>query len=287
MKKNWLLFAILTTVFWGIWGAFSATPESKGFPGTLIYVVWAITMIFPAIIVLRRNRWKLQWNHKAIWLGLIIGFTGAGGQLALLTKALKEGPAHLIFPIISLSPLLTIILSLLLLKEKTNWKGKSGIILALIAIPLLSLAPATNGVSGYAWLIYSLVVFAAWGIQAYFMKYANNLMDAESIFVYMTIAGLLLIPVAIGMTDFNQNINWNWDGPYLSFAIQMLNSIGALFLVYAFRYGKAIIVSPLTNALAPVLTIILSLLLNHSIPNSLTVAGIVLAIASTFLFSLE
>jgi hypothetical protein len=29
---------------------------------------------------------------------------------------------------------------------------------------------------------------------------------------------------------------------------QLLNTIGALLLVYAFRYGKAIVVSPLVNA---------------------------------------
>ena len=34
----------------------------------------------------------------------------------------------------------------------------------------------------------------------------------------------------------------------------MLNAIGALTLVFAFRYGKAIIVSPLINAGAPLLT---------------------------------
>ena len=36
--------------------------------------------------------------------------------------------------------------------------------------------------------------------------------------------------------------------------IQILNAVGALTLVYAFRYGKAIVVSPLINAGAPLLT---------------------------------
>ncbi len=45
----------------------------------------------------------------------------------------------------------------------------------------------------------------------------------------------------------------------LAAAIQMLNAVGALTLVFAFRYGKAIIVSPLVNAGAPLLTALLSL----------------------------
>ena len=35
------------------------------------------------------------------------------------------------------------------------------------------------------------------------MKLANATMNAESIFLYMTITGLLLIPVALWMTDFS------------------------------------------------------------------------------------
>ena len=38
-SKLWLVFAIITTVFWGIWGAFTGLPAENGFPETLIYCV--------------------------------------------------------------------------------------------------------------------------------------------------------------------------------------------------------------------------------------------------------
>jgi hypothetical protein len=34
-KKLWLLFAFITTAFWGVWGALIETPEKAGFPATL------------------------------------------------------------------------------------------------------------------------------------------------------------------------------------------------------------------------------------------------------------
>jgi uncharacterized membrane protein len=285
--KLWLVFALVTTIFWGVWGAFSALPEKAGFPGTLVYVVWSVTMIIPAIAGLKIVHWKIEFDLKSIIYGLIIGFTGAGGQLALLTRALKEGPAHLIFPIISLSPVITLGLSFMLLKEHTNKYGKYGIILALLSIPLLSITPAGNAAHGHAWLFFSLLVFFAWGVQAYFMKLANKSMKAESIFFYMTITGLILAPIAIMMTDFSKSVYMGFKGPYLAFLIQILNSIGALSIVYAFRYGKAIIVSPLTNTVAPVITIILSLIIYQVIPGPLTTIGILLAVISTLLFSFE
>ena len=69
-----------------------------------------------------------------------------------------------------------------------------------------------------------------WGVQAYFMKSANNHMSAEGIFFYMMIAGLLLVPVAWLLTDRSQPINWGWSGPGLAAGIQVLNAIGALTL---------------------------------------------------------
>jgi uncharacterized membrane protein len=85
-------------------------------------------------------------------------------------------------------------------------------------------------------------------------------MKAESIFFYMMLTTVLLIPGALYMIDFSQEINWGFKGPYLAAGIQILNSIGALTLVYALRYGKAIIVVPMT-ALAPVITILISLII--------------------------
>jgi uncharacterized membrane protein len=286
-KKNWLLYALVTTLFWGVWGAFSEVPQKNGFPGTLIYVVWSLSMIIPALFALKQIGWKPETGKKQIFYGLAIGFLGAGGQLALLSKAIVTGPAYLIFPIISLSPVVTILLSIFFLKEKASLKGWMGIVLAIIAIPLLSYQSPEKEAVNYTWLIYALMVFFAWGIQAFYMRKANRIMKAESIFFYMTITGLILSIVALLMTDFSKDINWNFNGPGMAFLIQLLNSIGALTIVYAFRYGKAIIVSPLTNAVAPVITIIISLILYNVMPNQVVMTGMVAALIAMFVLSLD
>lgn len=284
-SKIWLVFALITTLFWGVWGAFIEITEQAGFPATLGYVVWAFTMIPPALIALKLVNWKIEFDKKSILLGSIIGFLGAGGQL-ILFHGLGIGPAYIIFPIIALSPVVTVSLSILILKERTQLKGWIGIVLALIAIPLLSYQPPDNSVvDGYLWLIFALAVFFAWGIQGFFMKFANETMSAESIFFYMAVTGLLLSPVAVMMTDFSQDINWGFKGPYLAALIQILNSIGALCLVYAYRFGKAIVVSPLTNAVAPVITIVISLTLYAIFPHIVTLIGMIIAIIATFLLA--
>lgn len=285
--RPWLIYAIITTTFWGVWGALIELPEKAGFPATLGYAVWALTMIPPALVALKIINWKLEYDKKSILLGCIIGFTGAGGQL-ILFQALRTGPAYLVFPFISLSPVITIILAYLFLKERASKKGWMGILLALIAILLLAYQPNTNAnSSGYTWIILSLLVFLAWGFQAYVMRFANQTMKAESIFFYMTVTGLLLVPFALLMTDFSQIINWGFRGPYLAAIIQILNAIGALTIVYAFRYGKAMIVSPMTNAVAPVITIVISLIIYQVIPHPVIITGMILALISIFLMAIE
>ena len=123
------------------------------------------------------------------------------------------------------------------------------------------------------------------GYQAFFMKLANNSMNAESIYFYMMISGLLLSPIAYLMTDMTQPINWGFRGPYLAALVSLLNSIGALTLVYAIRYGKVIIVAPLTNAGAPIITIMLSLLIYAVIPNPVIIIGIVFALIAVYLMA--
>jgi drug/metabolite transporter (DMT)-like permease len=69
--------------------------------------------------------------------------------------------------------------------------------------------------------------------------------------------------------------------------IQILNAIGALMLVLAFRYGKAIVVAPLTNAGAPLVTAALAMLIAGVVPGPLKLLGLALALAASLLLVLQ
>jgi uncharacterized membrane protein len=284
--KPWLLYAVATMLLWGVWGAFTDLPTRHGFPDTLIYCVWSLTMIPPALYGLARAGWRIEHDARALAYGMIIGLLGAGGQMVLF-YALTIGPAYLIFPLISLSPIVTIAMSFVLLGERTNTLGTIGIALALAALPLFDFsAEGLGDAKGLGWFVLALIVMAAWGVQAFFMKLANHSMRAESIFFYMMVTGLLLAPVAWAMTDFGKGVNWGADGPWLAAVIQVLNAIGALTLVYAFRYGQAIIVSPLTNAGAPLMTAMISLVVIGTLPGRLKLVALALASIAAVLLAL-
>jgi len=143
MASGWLRYALLTTVMWGVWGAFTSLPSEHGFPDTMTYVVWALTMIAPAWWALRHSQARLQRDGRSLALGLAIGLLGAGGQM-LLFRAVTLGPTYLIFPIVSLSPVVTILLSLLLLRERTG----APLLTALIALAVAGTLPGPYKLAG-------------------------------------------------------------------------------------------------------------------------------------------
>lgn len=289
MKKPWLIYALTTTILWGVWGALIELPEKAGFPATLGYSVWALTMIPVAVVGLKLISWKLDKDKRSIVMGMSTGLMGSGGQL-ILFECLRIGPAYIVFPIISLYPVVTILLSVVFLKERASKRAWIGIALSLVAIVMLSYQTAGDSVvQGYTWLLLAVLVFIFWGLQAYIMKFAGDSekegsMKAESFAFYTMVSSLLLVPIAVVMTDFSSSINWEFNGVYLAGIIQSLNAIGYLFFAYTLRYGKAIIVVPMMS-LAPVITVIISLVLYAVVPHPIIIIGMVLAFVAVYLLA--
>lgn len=283
MKKtqSWMLYAGLLVLFWGVWGAFSSLPITLyGYPDEMVYVIWAVVMIIPAVFALRGQTFDRR--PRAAVYGLLIGLTGAGGQL-LLFNALSTGPAYLIFPIISISPAITVIMAVILLRERLNAIAVVGLVAALAAIVLFSVSSGSaEGASG-PWLIIAILVSIAWGVQAFFMRKAATIgVNDATTFSWMAISGLLLTPFAI-IAMGGLPLDAPWQAPVLTAGTQLLNAVGALFLVMALSRGKASVVAPTTNALAPVLTILVSLVVYQTLPSIFGTIAIVLALIGSTL----
>lgn len=280
-RSSWIPYAALLVLSWGVWGAFSGVPSTEyGYPDEMVYVLWSLTMLIPAFFALRGT--VFDRRPVATKYGLVVGLTGAGGQL-LLFQALTIGPAYLIFPVIALSPAITVLMAVVLLRERIPMLAVVGVVLALLAIVAFSISTGEGGATAGPWLLLAVGITIAWGVQAYYMRKAATLgVNDGTTFGWMTISGLLLVPVAVLMMGGLPG-NFPWQAPTLALGTQLLNAVGALFLVMALSRGKASLVAPTTNALAPVLTIMLSLLLLQRVPSGFQTLGIVLALVGSTL----
>ncbi len=278
-------WAVLTTaamLLFGINAAFIEIPEkfvNPPFPVTLGYAVWSLTMAACAIYALRRARWKLQRDNRALAYGLGLGFLGSAGTL-LLFVALRQGPAYIVVPVASMYPIVSVMLAVAWPGERASRLAAAGIVFALAAIVLLSMQdPGNTPVRGWVWLIWSLLAMLMFGVQGWLIKLSAGALEEESVFFCMAAAAVALAPLAVWMTDFSQPVNWGLAGPWLTAVIQLPNAAGALLAIYAYRAGRVIIVAPVIG-LYPLVTIVLSLLVYQRVPDLRTTAGMALALAA-------
>jgi len=286
MESNlWFFYAVVTMLFWGVWGAFIERPEKNGFPATL-----GLRGLGPHHGPLRgggpRGHRVGPRARPALGPpGSAAGLLGAAGQLVLF-DTLRRGPAYLVFPVISLSPVVSVLLSVLLLGETASPRAWAGIVLALLAMPLLSYQPPTTrarsrDACGSCWRSSS-----SWPGHPGLCPALRQCHHEEREHLLLHDAHGPAARAGGRVDDgLHEAHQLGPSGPWLAAPIQLLNSIGALTMVYAFRHGKVIIVSPMINALAPVITIVLSLLLYRVIPHRVVVAGMALAAVAFYLMA--
>jgi transporter family protein len=132
----WMLYAGLSLTFWGLWGYFGKM-ASATMPAKSVFIVEAVVAVLVAAVWLAASGFKMQSDPKGLFWAALTGLTLGLGQLFFFL-ALSRGKASLVFGITALYPLITIALALALLKEQVTWTQGLGILLAAIALPLMS-----------------------------------------------------------------------------------------------------------------------------------------------------
>ena len=135
----WLLYSLLTILLWGIWSTLTKV-IADDISAYMNQVLFAIGILPVIAVVLRSPRLAGGQNRRRGMLyAFITGILGGTGNI-LFFEALKVGgKASVVVPTTSLSPLVTVVLGYIALRERTNTLQKLGVALALLAIYLLSL----------------------------------------------------------------------------------------------------------------------------------------------------
>jgi transporter family protein len=134
--EDWLVFSLITLVAWGVWGFLGKLALSY-YEWKAVYLISSIGCIFVYLAFLAWFKPSISLNWIFV-LPLLVGIFGAGGAVFYFI-ALSKGKASIVVPLTALYPLLTVLLSFLILKEKVNFYQGMGIFFAIVAILLMSL----------------------------------------------------------------------------------------------------------------------------------------------------
>lgn len=134
----WLFYTLLTALLWGVWGFEAKLLMDRASPYAG-QVLFTFGMVVPlAVVLVSKRRFSGERRGRGMFYAFLTGLLGGGGNVAFY-MALNGGSASTVVPLTSLSPLVTVLVGVVFLKERMKARQYGGLALALVAIYLLSL----------------------------------------------------------------------------------------------------------------------------------------------------
>ena len=134
--KPWLLYSLLTLLCWGLWGVFSKLALNYSRPRQTL-IIQAVGVIACSLVVLFIEQFQIQKTAAGFGWSAAAGFINFVGFLAFFAAG-QKGKVSTVISLSSLYPVVTILLSILLLREKITVREGVGIAFALTAGWLLA-----------------------------------------------------------------------------------------------------------------------------------------------------
>jgi len=137
MKQSGVVLALLSAVAWAFWGLFSKLSANREVPPALLAFLSSCAS-FPLIAL--AYLWQgapVTKTPTGLLFALLGGACGAVGML-LFSQAIKLGNAAIIVTLTAAYPALTVLLSLVLLREQISPLHALGVLLVMLGVMLLA-----------------------------------------------------------------------------------------------------------------------------------------------------
>jgi drug/metabolite transporter (DMT)-like permease len=280
---RWLRWSLLALLSWGIW-ALMAKLIGDRLSGAQNQALSTLG-ILPIMLALGVSRKfsATPYRRRGILYALAGGAVSCVGNVFYYDLFSRGGKAAMIVPLTALYPLVTILLAMLLLKERLNRIQLGGVLLSLVAIYLFNVQREAGFLSG--WLVFALAPITLWGAAGFLQKLSTNHISGELsslcfLAAFIPFGVLLLVqeglPAAIAFNT--------W---VVVIAQGFLLALGNFAILVAFgSQGKASIIAPLA-ALYPVVSVPIAIFFLGENVGMREALGILLALASMAALSRE
>ncbi|MEB3850983.1 MAG: DMT family transporter [Desulfurococcales archaeon] len=141
MPERWVAYSLAALLMWGLWGVVLKAAEARLGEWYKVYVASNAAVILGVAVVALTYREDLSMPLGGALTALAAGALGTLGY-AMLVLALKSGgPSSAVITITALYPAVTAMLARLLLRETLRAPQMLGIMLAVVAVALISYRP--------------------------------------------------------------------------------------------------------------------------------------------------
>ena len=134
---NWLILSIITIISWGLWGFFLKLASNHSH-WTEIYIVSNLALLVATLLLYISQKPSISLGSPGFNYAMIAGIMMALSAISFYV-AIQTGKAIIVIPLTSLYPIVTIVLSYLVLHEQVSLTKGLGIVLAVVALVLIAL----------------------------------------------------------------------------------------------------------------------------------------------------
>jgi transporter family protein len=174
---RWLRWSLLALLAWGVW-AVIAKLIGDALSGAHNQALSTLG-ILPVMLafVLSRKSPKEGDRRRGIFYALAGGAVSCAGNVFYYDILSRGAKAATIVPLTALYPLATILLAMLLLREKLNRIQMGGVLVSLLAIYLFNVQREEGFLS--RWVLYALAPIILWGAAGFLQKLSTNHISGE------------------------------------------------------------------------------------------------------------
>jgi transporter family protein len=134
----WILPSLLAAISWGVWGLFGKLAGRElSPPGVFVVALAGQAILAVVAILIFRQKADIAWGSVSFFWALAAGLCGGTGTI-FYYLALSKGEVSKAVILTAMYPVVTVVLSVLLLGERFNGRVALALCLSLVSVWLLS-----------------------------------------------------------------------------------------------------------------------------------------------------
>ncbi|HKQ38039.1 MAG TPA: DMT family transporter, partial [Verrucomicrobiae bacterium] len=175
--RAWFAWSLLALISWGIWAILARAIGDALSPAQSQALSTLGMLPIIAVVPFLGKKQLARKPRKGTAVALAAGMLSCLGNVTYYHALNRGEKAATVVPLTAMYPLVTIVLAVLLLRERLNRVQLGGIVLSLAAIYLLNVSSPKGFFSPS--LLYALLPIAFWGVTGFLQQLSTDDMPGE------------------------------------------------------------------------------------------------------------
>ncbi|MDZ4780373.1 MAG: DMT family transporter [Planctomycetia bacterium] len=282
---RWLLWTLLAIACWGVW-AVIPTEIGTSLSAQQQQALCTIGLL-PLLCILpfQREPASSENKRRGRWISLAAGVCSSLGNIPYFDLLSRGENAATVVPLAAMYPLVTVLLAVVLLRERLNVVQLLGLVLSMAAIYLFNVSKESESGLINSWLLAAMIPIGLWGTAGLLQKLATNYVGGAYSALWFHLAFIPIGLILYWREPLTAAVSLKHWALVLTLGLTL--ALGNLAVLAAFASGgRAAIITPLAG-LYPLISLPIALWYFNNSINQRQGLGIAFALLAVAMLTYE